>query len=367
MKDKKEPVGVIPSLLLRAAAKPQAKRPLIWGQSPEALSQQGCPGHTPTIFRRFQRIWNWHHEKPAIARDAEDFILERFDLGLPAIETLQKSSDGASKLLLKMADGAQVEAVHMPREVRAPRVTYCVSTQVGCQMGCRFCVSGRTFVRDLSAGEIVGQVLVMMQQLGPLQAHRINLVLMGMGEPLANIEAVSRALEIISDQRGLGISPRRITVSTCGHLEGLAVLAKAPYRPELAVSLNAARDEIRSKIMPINRRYSLSQLRQALAQWPLRPHEEILLEYVLLPGINDSTQDAQALIEWVGELSHRINIIPYNEVPGSPYRSPTWDEIQAFLGYLQDRGMRCTLRDSRGKDVNAACGQLRATKAKVQD
>jgi 23S rRNA (adenine2503-C2)-methyltransferase len=249
----------------------------------------------------------------------------------------------------------------MPRAVRRPRVTVCLSSQVGCAMGCTFCATARMgLVRSLAAHEIVGQLLAVLVELGPRDPTALNLVFMGMGEPLHNLDAVLRALTVLCHPAGLGIAPSRVTVSTAGIVPGIDRLAAAKVRPELALSVNAVTAEQRNALMPIGKKWSLTELRAALARWPRRPREKITLEYVVLGGVNHSRDDATRLVDWVGDLRHVLNLIPFNAWGGreSPYREPSEEELQAFARVLQDAGLLVTVRRSRGRDARAACGTL---------
>jgi 23S rRNA (adenine2503-C2)-methyltransferase len=228
-------------------------------------------------------------------------------------------------------------------------------------MGCAFCATGAMGLRrNLSAGEIVAQVLVLLLELGPVQPHAVTLVFMGMGEPLHNLDQVHRAIRILAHPGGLNISPRRITVSTSGLVPGIERLAHLSPRPWLALSLNATTDAVRSAIMPVNRTYNLARLRQALSNWPLEAREKLTIEYVLMAGVNDTLDDAQRLATWMGELraSHNINLIQYNEHAGSPVRETGLVTLAAFVTSLKAAGCFVTVRKSRGRDVSGACGQL---------
>jgi 23S rRNA (adenine2503-C2)-methyltransferase len=329
-----------------------------WALSPRELEQRGIPSGTAT-FAALQRPWRWSHGAPDLSprRLAQ---LEIMGASLPAIQRQERSDDGATKLLLETG-GDLVEAVHMPRRVSTgERVTLCISSQVGCAMGCSFCATASMgFVRHLSAGEIVAQVLVALQALGPRHPSELTLVFMGMGEPLHNLRQVARAVEVLSNPSGLGMSPRRITVSTSGLVPQIRELGELAARPLLAISLNATSDEQRTELMPINQRYPLSELRAALASFPLRPRERITVEYVLLAGVNDSPGDAERLAAFCGAFSHHINLIPFNAHEHAPYRPPSEDQLERFTQRLIDSGeRRITIRRSRGRDVQGACGQL---------
>jgi 23S rRNA (adenine2503-C2)-methyltransferase len=315
-------------------------------------------GIAPSIFARAQRPWSWRGGRPWWSA-RHDATLRDLDLAVPVLEERRTSTDGTTKVLVRFGD-ERVEAVHMPRDVGSGRVTLCVSSQVGCAMGCGFCATARMgFGRHLSAGEIVGQVLAIVAELGPRHPGELTLVFMGMGEPLHNLSEVARSIAVLCEPRGLGLSPNRITVSTSGlvpEIERLAVLAP---RPLLAVSLNATTDETRARLMPIARRYSLSELRAALSRYPLRARERITLEYVLLAGVNDTPEDAKRLAEFGAAFPHQLNLIPWNAHAGADFRCPTEAAIDAFaLALLEHTRAVVTVRRSRGRDVGAACGQL---------
>jgi 23S rRNA (adenine2503-C2)-methyltransferase len=319
------------------------------------LAKRGVP---PSIFTRLQRPWLWSGGRPRWSA-RHDERLGGLDVRVPALEDRFTSEDGATKVVVRFGDD-RVEAVHMPRAVGNGRVTLCVSSQVGCAMGCVFCATARMgFGRHLSAGEIVAQVLAVVAELGPRHPGELTLVFMGMGEPLHNLPEVARAVAVLCEPRGLGLSPNRITLSTSGLVPEIDRLGALAPRPLLAVSLNATSDETRNRLMPIGRRYPLSELRAALARFPLRPRERVTLEYVLLPGVNDTRDDARRLAEFGASFPHQINLIPWNAHAGAEFRSPTDREIDAFAQELvvHTRAV-VTVRRSRGRDVGAACGQL---------
>ena len=335
--------------------------PSAFGWLPEDLAALGAPGRPELLFARLQRPGSWEAGNPAVGKAARAWLAGAGDLFLPEITEAHPSADGSTKVVLRLRDGEQIEAVHMPRAVRSPRVTLCISSQVGCAMGCTFCATGAMGIRrNLSAGEIVGQTLVLLRALGPTQAHSVTLVFMGMGEPLHNLDNVHRAIRIFNHPQGLNISTRRITVSTSGVVSGIDRLARMRPRPWLAVSLNATTDEARGRIMPVNRAWNLGQLRQALERWELAPGEKFLVEYVLMDGENDTPEDADRLADWLGELrsGHNINLIRMNEHSSSPFHAPAEASLQAFLDRLKARGCFVTVRKSRGRDVQGACGQL---------
>jgi len=344
-----------------ASAPEGAGRASAFGWLPEDLERLGAPGRAELFFSRLQRPWTWGPDGPPLGKAARAWLAGAGDGSLPELVEAHPSDDGATKVVLRLADGERIEAVHMPREVRSPRVTLCISSQVGCAMGCTFCATGAMGIRrNLSAGEIVGQVLALLRALGPAQAHSVTLVFMGMGEPLHNLDNVHRAIRILNHPAGLNISTRRITVSTSGLAPAIERLAGMRPRPWLALSLNATTDEARSRVMPVNRVWNLARLREALGRWTLAPGEKLLVEYVLMAGENDTPEDADRLADWLGDLrqGHNINLIRMNEHDGSTFREPSDARLQAFLDRLKARGCFVTVRKSRGRDVQGACGQL---------
>lgn len=332
-----------------------------WEQTPETLRALGWTRDARRLFARLVRLDGWDEGGPVLGREARGFVERTLDLRLPSIVTTASSSDESTRLVLEVAGGARVEAVHMPRRVRRSRVTVCLSTQVGCAMGCTFCRTATMgLVRNLEAHEIVGQLLAVMSRLGPKSADALNVVFMGMGEPLHNVDALVRALDVLCDEAGLGIAPSRITVSTVGHVAGLERLARARFVPELAVSVNAATDDVRRRLMPIDRRWPLAALRDALVRWPKRPHQKITLEYVLIHGVNDDLESAARLAAWASGMRHVLNVIPFNTWEGSPLREPPAEVVDAFVARLRAEGCLVKVRRTRGRDARAACGTLAA-------
>ena len=332
-----------------------------WDRTPADLRALGYERDPRHLFGRLQRVGTWDDAGPVLARAGRMLVERSLRLDLPAIVEERPSADGARRLVLQLADGARIEAVHMPRAVVRPRVTVCLSSQVGCAMGCTFCATAKMgLVRNLAPHEIVGQLLAVLHRYGPRSAQQLNLVFMGMGEPLHNVEALVRALDVLCDPAGLGIPPTRITVSTAGHVPGLVRLASARHVPELAVSVNGATDAVRRSLMPIGKKWPLAELREALTRWPRRPHQKITLEYVLLAGVNDDDESADRLAAWTGDLRHVLNVIPFNEWGNtpSPYREPSPDRIDGFVARLRAHGCLVKVRRSRGRDVRAACGTL---------
>ncbi|GIU74599.1 MAG: dual-specificity RNA methyltransferase RlmN [Bryobacteraceae bacterium] len=281
--------------------------------------------------------------------------------GLPERAARYESRDGTRRYLLRLADGRTVEAVFMPEEGRD---TLCISTQVGCPVDCRFCLTARLGLeRNLTAGEIVGQVLHLADDNGLwAQEKRINIVMMGQGEPLLNLPAVLKAVRLLCDPKGMGISPRRITVSTSGIIPRMAEFARAEPRPKLAISLNASTEEQRRELMPITRKYHLRDLLDACRAYPLRPWERLTFEYVLLKGVNDSDADARRVARMLAPLRCKVNLIALNPGPDIPYETPAPERVAAFQAIVR-RSVPCFVRRPRGLDIYAACGQLRRMEA----
>ncbi len=281
-------------------------------------------------------------------------LARHFPIRLPRVQARHLAPDGTVKYLLELEDGSVIEAVDIPERQRR---TFCVSSQAGCALGCRFCVTGFWGAgRNLTAGEIVGQVLRLERE-GQLEQPP-NLVFMGMGEPLLNVDAVGDAVAVLAER----ISVRRMTLSTAGHLPGLAALARWLRRPNLAVSLHAPDEARRSELMPINRVYPLGELLAFLERYPLEPRRRITIEYLLLAGFNDSLADADLLAKRLRRIRAKINLIPFNPDPVLPkwMNSPAWEQVEAFRRRLEERGFAATIRRRRGLEVAAACGQLRA-------
>lgn len=309
---------------------------------------------------RAKQLFKWLYQKGAVSFDEMTNLSKEFRAELASRarissltpEHVEASADGTRKYLFLLEDGLSVESVLIPDEERA---TLCVSTQVGCAMGCRFCLTG-TFrlQRNLRCAEIVNQVCAV------AKTERVtNIVLMGMGEPLANLDNVVSALKIMISPDGFQISNRRVTVSTSGLVPEIARLGRS-VTVNLAVSLNATTDEQRDILMPINRKYPLAVLLRALRDFPLPNRRMITIEYVMIRGINDTLEDAKRLVKLLKGIPSKINLIPFNEYEGSEFRTPLQASIDAFHSYLLDRNLTVITRSSRGSDISAACGQLRA-------
>lgn len=325
---------------------------------------------------RADQIWQWLWQKNArrfeemsnVSKALRAYLSESAVISLPEVVRVQTSTDGTEKLLLRLHDGALVETVIIPSidHDGQQRIAQCLSSQIGCAMGCTFCSTGKMgFQRNMTAGEIVGQVLVARERLGDRRPdHPIirNLVFMGMGEPLLNLEEVKRALSILHHEKGLAFSSRRITVSTCGIKHGLRELGESGLA-FLAVSLHAPNQELRAKIMPKAAVWHLQDLIAALTQYPLKTRERITFEYLLLGGVNDTPECARQLAKLISPIKAKLNLIVYNPSEGQPYKAPSEDSILAFEQILWDKNITAILRKSKGQDIKAACGQLAINKA----
>jgi 23S rRNA (adenine2503-C2)-methyltransferase len=286
-------------------------------------------------------------------------LAEEARITLPRIVRSFRSVDGSVRYLFSIggedAKPAQIEAVFMPQEGRQ---TICISTQAGCAVDCHFCLTAELgLIRNLSSGEIIGQVLVALEENREQLAPQTNVVLMGQGEPLLNYDATMAAVRILLDHKGLALSPRHVTLSTSGIVPGIERLGQEKIRPSLAISLNASSDEQRDDLMPINRKYPLDVLLDACRRYPLRPREYFTIEYVLLGGVNDSPEDARCVVRLLSHIRAKVNLIPWNP-SNLPYRAPTAENIEQFQRILIDKGVPAFVRRSRGQDVFAACGQL---------
>ena len=336
----------------------------------DVLAEMTAMGEKPF---RVKQIWHWLYNKgvtdfskmSTLAKPLQARLAEKYLISRPQVITEKNSTDGTRKWLLRFADGKEVETVYIPEEDRG---AVCLSTQVGCQMGCRFCHTGtQGFQRNLTAGEIVGQFLAARDSYGewptPVDETRYlsNIVVMGMGEPLNNYDELVKAMRIIMDGEGLAISKRRITVSTSGIADKIPNLAK-DLGVRLAISLHAPNDTIRNQIMPINRKYPLAVLINACKEYQrLCEHRQyITMEYVMLKGINDSPENARELIQLVKGLEVKFNLIPFNPWEGCVFEPSSNNTIHKFAKILEDAYFAAPIRQSRGQDIMAACGQLKS-------
>lgn len=296
-----------------------------------------------------------------LAKDFQARLDSQYAVRPPAVERVFQSMDGTRRYLLSLADGQAIESVYIPD---GRRRTLCISTQVGCAIGCTFCVTAKMgLIRHLTPGEIVGQILVLLNDVGAEYegSTRLNVVLMGMGEPLHNYDNTMRALALMADEHGMGISPKRITLSTSGLVPALKKLAQEPVVPNLAVSLNASTDAQRSELIPINRRWNLQELLQACRELPLPNGRRITFEYVLIAGVNDTLDDARRLTKLLNGQRAKVNLIPLNWDPVlHGMGTPQGDRILAFQRVLTDHHFTARIRRPRGLDISAACGQLAA-------
>ena len=348
----------------------------------ERLAELGVPERQRRM--RVSQLWSWIYVRGAadfesmtdIAKELRGKLAERFTLARPAIVSEQVSVDGTRKWLLRLDDGKEVETVYIPEEDRG---TLCISSQVGCTLNCTFCHTGtQRLVRNLTAGEIVGQIMLARDRIGdwpgaapedprglPAGERKItNVVLMGMGEPLYNFESVRDACAVAANGDGLSISKRRITLSTSG------IVPEIPRWGEeagtmLAISLHAVRDELRDVLVPINKKWPIADLLEACRNYPgLSNAKRITFEYVMLKDVNDSIADAKALVRLLAKIPAKINLIPFNPWPGAPYECSDWEQIEKFAEVVNRAGYASPVRSPRGRDIMAACGQLKSASRK---
>jgi 23S rRNA (adenine2503-C2)-methyltransferase len=310
-----------------------------------------------------RQVYRWIHKRAEtdfermtdLARSLRAQLSDEFTVSTPAIVSDERSTDGTRKLVLQLADGRKIESVFIPD---TPSMTFCISTQVGCAMSCGFCLTGKMgLVRNLTAGEIVGQVRVLAAATGLLD-FPFNIVLMGMGEPLHNYDNTMKALRMLHAEEGVAVSPRRVTLSTVGIVPGLERLAHEPLMPNLAISLHATTDEQRSMLVPPNRKYPLAQILDTCRRFPLKKRSRITFEYVMLDRVNDTPEDARRLVRLLTGIKAKVNLIPLNPAPGIPFARPSDERVNRFAQILADRYITVSVRKSRGQDIRAACGQL---------
>jgi 23S rRNA (adenine2503-C2)-methyltransferase len=367
--------------LSRAPAAPVPARPNLSGltraELQAALVAAGVVRPEKAKMRTGQ-VWRWLHHYGVtdfaamtdVAKETRAQLAEAFTLARPEIVERQVSRDGTRKWLIRMAPGIEVETVYIPDVGRAGAL--CVSSQVGCTLNCTFCHTGtQALVRNLTAAEIVAQVQVARDDLGewpsPKEDRRLsNIVFMGMGEPLYNLDNVAAAIDIIADHEGIGISRRRITVSTSGVVPEIGPLGERT-QAMLAISLHATNDALREKLVPLNRKYPIAELMAAVKAYPgLSNAKRITFEYVMLKGVNDSPADARALVRLLAGVPAKINLIPFNPWPGTQYECSDWATIEAFAAILNRAGYASPIRTPRGRDILAACGQLKSESEKVR-
>ena len=312
--------------------------------------------HAKQIYR-----WIWKHgvsdfsQMTDLSRELRAALADRATISLPDVVHHGVSEDGTQKYALRLADGKQIESVFIPD---TPKQTFCISTQVGCAMGCAFCLTGKMgLVRHLTAAEIAGQVRFLARSLHLLDKP-FNIVLMGMGEPLQNYDATMKALRIINDREGLDVHPKRVTLSTVGLVPAMDKLAQEELMPNLAVSLHAPTEEQRRAIVPPTKKYSLNDIIEACKRFPLSKRRRIMFEYVMLKGVNDSDADARTLVKVLSGVKAKVNLLPLNEAAGIPFERPSDERVNKFAKILADKGLMVSVRKSRGRDIRAACGQL---------
>jgi len=324
---------------------------------------------------RARQLWHWIYNRGAadfgvmtsLSKPFRERLSARYELSRPAVSRSLVSTDGTRKWLLRFSDGEEVETVHIPEEDRG---TLCVSSQVGCTLTCSFCHTGtQRLVRNLTAEEIVGQVMIARDALGewpsPQDDRQVtNIVLMGMGEPLYNYDNVAVALKIVMDPEGLSISRRKITLSTSGVVP-MIHRCGAELAVNLAVSLHAVRDDIRDRLVPLNRKYPIAELLEACRTYPGSSNaRRITFEYAMLKGVNDSPSDARALVRLLAGIPAKVNLIPFNPWPGAPYECSSDAAIKAFSDIVFAAGYSAPVRTPRGRDILAACGQLKSASVK---
>jgi 23S rRNA (adenine2503-C2)-methyltransferase len=365
---------------------PPAKPSLIGLSRDEIAAKLGEIGVMPAQRKmRVQQLWHWMYVRGAqsfeamtsISREMRKELEQHFTVARPEVVAEQISSDGTRKWLLRLPSGDKLEKAHEVECVYIPetdRGTLCVSSQVGCTLNCSFCHTGtQRLVRNLTSGEIVGQIMVARDRLNdwadretPSGSRLVtNVVMMGMGEPLYNFDAVRDALLIVSDNEGIGLSRRRITLSTSGVVPNIARTGEE-IGVMLAISLHAVRDELRNELVPLNRKYPIAELLQACRDYPGASNaRRITFEYVMLKGVNDSLDDAKLLVKLLKGIPAKINLIPFNPWPGTSYECSDWQQIEKFSEYVFNAGYSSPVRTPRGRDILAACGQLKSETEKL--
>jgi 23S rRNA (adenine2503-C2)-methyltransferase len=307
----------------------------------------------------YQWIWKrgvtGFDEMTNLSRELREALAESATISLPEIVHHDVSQDGTQKFVLRLEDGRQIESVFIPD---TPKQTFCVSTQVGCAMGCAFCLTGKMgLIRHLTAAEIAAQVRLLARSTDLLDKS-FNIVLMGMGEPLQNYDNTMKALRMLNQKEGFDMHPKRVTLSTVGLVPMMDKLAQEDLMPNLAVSLHAATEEQRRALVPPTKKYSLQDIIDACKRFPLSKRRRIMFEYVMLAGVNDSDEDARRLVKVLAGVKAKVNLLPLNEAPGIPFERPSDERINTFAKILVDRGLMVSVRKSRGRDIRAACGQL---------
>ena len=330
---------------------------------------------------RAKQIYNWIYNKRVggfsqmenIPKKLREELDSAYTIYTTSIVSKQLSRDGSIKYLFKLHDGHTVESVLLlMRDTQynddgsikhLPKYTVCVSSQVGCKVGCAFCLTAKGgFIRDLEASEIVEQILQIYNDNNIESNRRVNIVYMGMGEPLDNLQNLSQAINIFKDPNGLSISPHRQTVSTSGLSSKIDKLAKMELGINLAISLHAVDDELRQQLMPINKAYNIASIMDAVRRFPVNLRKKVMFEYLIIKDVNDDLMSAKKLVKLLNGIRSKINLIYFNPYPGSPFKRPEPETVKAFQEYLLSKGLLCTIRESKGLDISAACGQLREQK-----
>jgi len=360
------------------ATLPDGRRELVGLTRDELVAELAAIGEKPF---RAKQLWHWIYHQGAtdfttmstIARPLQTRLAERFVIGRPTVATVQTSTDDTRKWLFRFRDGQEAETVYIP-DRHADRGAVCISSQVGCTLSCRFCHTGtQKLVRNLGAAEVVGQFMAARDSYGEWPSPQgetprllSTIVLMGMGEPLYNYEAVARAMRIVMDGEGIGLSRRRITLSTSGVVPMMDRCGEE-LGVNLAVSLHAVTDAIRDEIVPLNRKYPLAELMAACRRYPGASNaRRITFEYVMLRGVNDSPADARALVALIAGIPAKVNLIPFNPWPGSTYECSTRATIDAFATIVEAAGFSSPIRRPRGQDILAACGQLKTESERLR-
>ena len=327
---------------------------------------------------RAKQIYNWIYKKYStsidemknIPKDLKKVLEEKFPLDIGEIIKIEKSSDGSIKYLFRFEGGHTVEAVLLLMKeqikdttgkiIQGAQYTFCVSSQVGCKVGCSFCLTAKGgFTRDLTAGEIVAQVKYLKKLNDIPENKSVNIVYMGMGEPLDNYENLVKAIKIISDEEGLDISTRRQTISTSGISSKIEKLGKENLGVQLAISLHAVDDELRSELIPMNKAYNIKSIIEAVKKFPIDTRKKVMFEYLVIKDKNDDIQSANKLIKLLDGITAKVNLIYFNPYPGTCYERPSRNSMMIFKDLLNKKGLTCTIRESKGLDISAACGQLK--------
>lgn len=318
------------------------------------------------VYKRYARVFD---EMSDLPKDLRAVLGERFELFLPKIKAHQTSSDGTEKYLLELYDGHTIEVVLLmmkdekkedEKTLKEAQYTICISSQVGCKIGCAFCMTAKGgFVRDLSAGEIVAQVLAVRAHKGFDEQKKMNIVYMGMGEPLDNLENVIKSVQIITSKEALDINPKRITISTSGVAPKIKRLAEANLGINLAISLHAVDDTTRERLIPMNKAYDIKSVLDEVRKFPADSRKKVLFEYLLLNGVNDDLESAKKLVKLISGIDAKVNLINFNNCEGLEFRRTARAKAEAFRDFLISKGVNCAIRVSRGQDIDGACGQLR--------